>query len=53
MRTVFGDNTRMIGKLRVRASTLAPNVPVNARLPMQGAPRARAASSCRQAQQPR
>jgi len=37
MRSVFGDNTRMLGKLRVRASTLAPNVPVNCKLPLQGA----------------
>lgn len=37
MRSVFGDNTRLIGKLRVRLSTLAPNDPVNVKLPLQGA----------------
>jgi hypothetical protein len=38
MRSVFGDNLRMIGKLRVRLSTLAPNSPTNVSLPLQGAP---------------
>ncbi|KAI8463209.1 MAG: hypothetical protein J3K34DRAFT_527166 [Monoraphidium minutum] len=36
MRSVFGDSLKMVGKLRVRLSTLAPNHPVNVTLPLQG-----------------